>query len=163
MNQKTKILLESIKKNNKRAFNSLIQFIKKDSYDSLNAMDYLVYEYSCELNFNKFRGIVYSFFDTKDIIISVYPISVLKKGGKTICKWSYYINIDGNDISEGDFEKREYAEFIAFQKAFQFLDTKMFIDDTKNRFEDEKADSSCLNVNWEHLDKVLSFKRKNLM
>jgi len=163
MNQRTKTLLESIKEKNKRSFNALIQFVKRESYDSLDTMDYLVYEYSCNTNFSKFRGTLYSFFDSKNIIISIYPTSIDYKDNVSVCRWSYYVNVDGNDIHEGDFDKREYAEFIAFQKAFQFLDTKMFIQDTKYRFEDETADSSCLNVNWGHLDKVLSFKRKNLI
>ena len=70
-------------------------------------------------------------------------------------------SIEVEDIIEGDFAKREYAEFIMFKKAFQFLDTRLFIKDTKNRFIDESSDSSCLNVNWKHLSIVLNHKRKH--
>lgn len=117
-----------------------------------------------QTDFKELRGILYSFFDKNSILISVNPYDISQQSNEEIkCNWQYYMNIDGTDITEGDFKKREQAEFVAFQKAFEFLDTKLFIKDTSNRFYDESSDSSCLNVNWNHLNKVLNHKRKSLI
>jgi len=117
-----------------------------------------------QTDFKELRGILYSFFDNNSILISVNPYDISQQPNEeTKCSWQYYMNIDATDITEGDFKNREQAEFVAFQKAFEFLDTKLFIKDTSNRFYDESADSSCLNVNWKHLNKVLNHKRKYLI
>ena len=110
-------------------------------------------------DFNVARGLFYSFFDSHSILVSTLPYYFKSE---TKCRWQYVINIDGIEISEGYLPNRETAEYVAFMRAFQFLDTKLFIEYTKGRFSDE-SETSCLNINWEHLHRVLNHKRINLV
>ena len=164
-NQQSTILIKNTFDKYKRASKSLEFYLIKnvDRFES-NLLPEQIKENICQTDFKEFRGILYSFFDNNSILISVNPYDINQESNDEIkCKWQYYMNIDGTDITEGDFKKREQAEFVAFQKAFEFLDTKLFIKDTSNRFYDESSDSSCLNVNWNHLNKVLNHKRKSLI
>lgn len=161
--QQTTVLINDIWEKNKRAFRAFELFLKKEKSFGVteNLLNQQVKEIICGLSFKELSGMVYYFFDTQNIVLAVIPYDVLTQNEKVTCKWKYLINIDNTDIIEGDFAKREYAEFIMFKKAFQFLDTRLFIKDTKNRFIDESSDSSCLNVNWKHLSIVLNHKRKH--
>ena len=164
--QKSNVLINDVSKF-KRAFNLFEYYLKNENYLNLikdNLLPEQIKEIITGIKFTELRGIIYSFLDKNNIFISIspYDINYIEKDNKAHVKWRYIINIDGNDIIESDFDKREYAEFICFKKAFQFLDTKLFIEQTSNRFYDETSDSSCLNVNWKHLDKVLNHKRKLL-
>jgi hypothetical protein len=162
--QQSTILIKNTFDKYKRAYKSLEFYLKKevDRFQE-NLLPEQIRELVCQTSFKEFRGLLYSFFENNDILISVSPYDIDKSNEKIKCKWKYYINIDGVDIIDGDFKKREEAEFVSFQKAFEFLDTKLFIKDTSNRFYDESSDSSCLNVNWKHLNKVLNHKRKALI
>jgi hypothetical protein len=160
--QQSKVLINEISSKNKRAYKLLEFYLKKEvSLFKENLLPEQVREIATQIPFKELRGSLYSFFDRNNILVSVSPYGIEFDGDDFVkCKWKFNIVIDDNDIIESDFDKREYAEFISFQRAFQFLDTKLFIEQTKNRFYDETADSSCLNVNWGHLNKVLNHKRK---
>lgn len=160
--QQTTVLIKDIWEKNKRAFYSFELFLKKEKAFGIteNILSQQVKDILCEVSFKELCGIIYYFFDNKNMILAVMPYDFHTAKDTTTCKWKFLINIDNTDIIEGDFDKREYAEFIMFKKAFQFLDTTLFIKDTQNRYIDESADSSCLNVNWKHLSTVLNYKRK---
>jgi len=162
--QQSTILIKNTSEKYKRAYKVLeFHLIKEVNRFKENLLPEQIKELVYQTPFKEFRGVLYSFFDKNDILISISPYEIDKSNEEIKCKWQYYINIDGVDIIEGDFNKREHAEFVAFQKSFEFLETKIFIKDTSNRFYDESSDSSCLNVNWKHLNKVLNHKRKALI
>ena len=148
----TSVLLNSCSQKYSRAFKNFQDFISKDNYFSDNKLDFNT------ANFNIFRGFLYSFFESHSIYITTTPYDI-----KSSCKWNYFIYIDNIEIAEADFTDRETAEYIAFLKCFQFLDTKLFIELSQNRFYDQSSDVSCLNMDWEHLNKVLNYKRINLL
>jgi len=162
--QQSTILIKNTSEKHKRAYTVLEFYLMKEvSRFKENLLPEQIKELIYQTPFKEFRGILYSFFDKNNILISISPYDISKSNEEIKCKWQYYISIDGVDIIEGDFNKREHAEFVAFQKSFEFLETKIFIKDTSNRFYDESSDSSCLNVNWKHLNKVLNHKRKALI
>jgi hypothetical protein len=156
--QQTSVLLNSCSEKYKRAYIELKNYLftnnRQLQFDINNISD---------IDFKISRGILYSFFDSCSILVSVSPHDITKNDNKQKCRWSYLIALDDTEIIEGHFKKREEAEYIAFLKCFQFLDTKLFIKQTKDRFYDETSDTSCLNVNWVQLNRVLSYKRKNLL
>jgi hypothetical protein len=131
-----------------RSFSLFEKFIKNDNYFSENNLDVKLSD------FKVFKSLLYDFFESHDIYLSVKPYSL------SDLKWEYLIQLENNLISRDGFNKKEYAEYVAFIKCFQFLDTRLFIEYSKNRYIDESADSSLLNVNWVHLNKVLNYKRK---
>ena len=143
----------------KRAFTALEYHLMNKFNLYKNCLSEQIKENLIEKDFKELRGFLYSLFDDNEILISVYPkqISKYRRG----FNWEHTIKIDGIEIIEDSFVTREQAEFIAFSKAFQFLDTKIFIEQTQYRFYDESSDSSCAKMNWEHLNKVLNYKRKN--
>lgn len=158
MGFKTKTLIDTTKEQYRRSYaslsNHLTEHISTYGITIHNIGDY---------DFKSVSGILSSFFDEHNILVSVIPNNILnKKSEKTKHLWSYLMYIDKTEIVEGDFQSREIAEYIAFLKAFQFLDTKLFIEQTKERFFDESSDISCLKMNWDKLNEVLSYKRKNL-
>jgi len=159
-NQQSTVLINNAYEKFKRAYKVLEFYLLKEipSFRN-NLLPEQMKELMCQYNFKELKGILSAFFDSNNILISTIPYDIESKE-ELKCKWKFYIHIDGVEIIDGNFPKREQAEFISFQKAFQFLDTKLFIKDTESRFYDETSDSSCLNVNWKHLDKVLSYKRK---
>lgn len=164
--QKSEILIKNTSDKLKRAYRLLETYFRVEVFiNSGNLLPEQIKNNICDIDFRQLKGLLFSFFDKHNIIISVgaYSINKSKDNSLVKCRWQYYINIDGTEIIEGDFEKREYAEFIAFQKAFQFLDTQLFIEYSKDRFFDESSDSACLNVNWVHLNKVLNHRRENLI
>lgn len=143
----------------RRSYTELSKYLdnNKDNF-GINILDITKFD------FKPISGILYSFFDSHSILISVTPQNISNKKGKaTKCGWSYLIYLEETEIIEGDFSERVTAEYIAFLKAFQFLDTKLFIEQTKDRFIDESSDTSCLNMNWKQLNLVLAHKRKNLL
>ena len=165
MQQQSLILISNTSSKFKRAYKVLeFYLIKEVNRFEQNLLPEQIKELICQTDFKELRGILYSFFDKNNILVSISPYDITKSNDEKInSKWKYFISIDGTEIIEGEFKKREYAEFVAFQKAFEFLDTMLFIKDTSNRFYDQSADSSCLNVNWQHLNKVLNHKRKSLI
>ena len=116
-----------------------------------------------DMDFKMARGMLYSFFESHSILVSVTPQDITHRDETMQCRWAYFICLEETEIIESGFKAREEAEYIAFLKSFQFLDTRLFIKQTKNRFYDQTSDSSCLNVNWEQLNRVLSYKRANLL
>lgn len=151
--QKSKIILEVVKSKHTRVYNHLDTYLKS-SRDFNYKIDDLV-----DISFKSMTALLYSFFDDNSVLVSINPQEINRNG----VKWEASIFIDGKCIKESDFSNRQMAEYIAFKKAFQFLDTKLFIDMTKNLFYDGSSDSSCINVDWIHLDKVLTYRRKNLI
>jgi hypothetical protein len=159
--QQSTILTKNIFDKYKRASKSFEYYlINEIGRFKSNLLNQQIIDLLCETDFKELRGILYSFFEKNNILISITPYDISYSGDEIVCKWQYYMNINKTEITELDFKKREQAEFVSFQKAFEFLDTVLFIKDTSNRFYDESSDSSCLNVNWEHLNKVLNHKRK---
>ena len=156
--QKSKIIIELAKSKYTRAYQRLDTYLK-NSKD----FDYKIDSIG-DVSFKSITALLYSFFDENSILVSVYPEDVEKKENRLKCNnWRISIFIEKEEIKEYDLASRETAEFVAFQKAFQFLDTKLFIELTKDRFYDESSDSCCLNMNWVHVDKVLTYRRKNLI
>jgi hypothetical protein len=151
--QKSKIILDLVKTKQTRAYNSLNTYLQ-----SSKDFDYKIDDLE-NISFKCMTALLYSFFDDNSVFVSVYPQEI----NRNATKWEISIFIDGKCLKESDFLNREMAEYIAFKKAFQFLDTKLFIEMTKNLFYDGSADSSCLNVDWIHLDKVLTYRRKNFI
>lgn len=151
--QKSKIILETIKSKHNRAYNHLDAYLSnsKDFHYKIDDLE--------NISFKSMTALLYSFFDDNCVFVSLCLQEINRNG----TKWEVSIFIDGKCIKENDFLNREMAEYIAFKKAFQFLDTKLFIDMTKNLFYDGSSDSSCLNVDWIHLDKVLTYRRKNFI
>jgi hypothetical protein len=143
----------------KRAFTALEYHLMNKFNLYKNCLPEQIKENLVKKDFKELRGFLYSLFDDNEILISVYPtqISKYRRG----VHWEHSIKLDGIEINEDSFHTREQAEFIAFSKAFQFLDTKIFIEQTKDRFYDDSSDSSCVKMNWEHLNKILNYKRKN--
>ena len=159
MKQQTKTLIETANSNYKRSYYELGQYLFQN-IDTLHTTIHTI----GESDFKSISGVLESFFEKFDIVISVIPNIILKsKSQKTKHLWSYLMYVDGAEVFEGDFPNRETAQYLAFLKAFQFLDTKLFIKLTKNRFEDESSDISCLNMNWTKLDEVIMYRRKNLL
>jgi len=156
--QKSKIIIDLVKSKYTRALSRLDFYLKNNHKD----FGYGINEFE-DIGFKNITALLYSFFDENSIIVSVQPQNVESKGDKLKCSWEIAIFIDKEEVKEYDLGSRESAEFVAFQKAFQFLDTKLFIELTKYRFYDESSDSSCLNMNWVHVDKVLTYRRKNLI
>lgn len=156
--QQTGTLINSCSDKYKRAYVELRNYL-------FNNNKHLQFDINTisDVDFKISRGILYSFFDSCSILISVTPHDIIKKDDKQKCKWSYLIALDDTEIIEGHFKTRDEAEYIAFLKSFQFLDTRLFIKQTKDRFFDESSDTSCLNVNWNQLNRVLSYKRKYLI
>jgi len=155
--QKSKIIMQLVKSKYTRAYQRLDIYLK-------NSKDFNCTIYNIEdVSFKSVTALLYSFFDDNSILVSVYPEDVEKKENRLKCNWTISIFIEKEEIKEYDLASRETAEFVAFQKAFQFLDTKLFIELTKDRFYDESSDSCCLNMNWVHVDKVLTYRRKNLI
>jgi hypothetical protein len=148
---RTNILLNTISNKYGRANTVFTKYIYGDNYFTQKNLDLEL------VDFNVFKTLLYSFFESQKIFVTVKPYEL-----KDI-KWSYLIEIDDNEISDGNYKEKEVAEYIAFLKCFQFLDTRLFIEQTKNRYYDESADVACLNVNWKHLNKVLNYKRKYLL
>lgn len=155
--QKTKIIFQVCYDKQTRAYTELRKYLNENGeklgINSLTIED---------VDFCVLRGILYSFFERHSIIVSVNPRSIDLDEGKVKCDWSYLIHLEGAEVMEHEFKDREVAEFVAFTRAFQFLDTTLFMQYSKDRFFDESADSSCLNVNWEQLNRVLSHKRRNI-
>lgn len=149
---RTKILLNTTSEKYGRANSDFLKYIKNDNYFVNNNLDIENAEFSV------FKSLLYSFFESHKIFITVRPFDIYSK-----LKWSYLIELDNNEIFDGSYQEKEIAEYIAFLKCFQFLDTRLFIEYTKNRYYDESADVACLNVNWTHLNKVLNYKRKFLL
>ena len=155
----TKTIIEICSEKHKRAFVSFNDYIKNTELHEGQGNILSIKE---NTNFNFFRGILYSFFESQSILVSSNFSNVKLKNKKDIqCTWGYLIFIEGTEIREGGFPSREMAEVVAFTKAFQFLDTRLFILDTTDRFYDDGSAVSCLNVNWSHLDKVIQYRRKN--
>lgn len=164
--QKSETLILNTSDKFKRAYRLLETYFRVEVFiNSGHLLPEKIKEKACDIDFRQLKGLLFSFFDKYNIIISVgaYSIDKSKNNNSIKCRWQYCINVDDTEIIEGDFDKREYAEFIAFQKAFQFLDTQLFIEYSKDRFFDESSDSACLNVNWQHLNKVLNYRRENLI
>lgn len=164
--QQSEILIKDTFVKYKRAYNIFEVFLKKEVLRFKdNMLPEQIIQLASDTDFKELRGLLYSFFDKNNILISVSPydkvINVNSNHDKH--KWQYHINIEGTDIIEGNFDKREYAEFIAFKQAFQYLDTQIFIKHTSDRFYDETSDSSCLKIDWKHLSNVLNYRRKNLI
>lgn len=151
----TKDLLKTCSDKYVMAYKDFESFISKNSLSEHKTIDSVIFE----LKFSVFRGVLYSFFESNSIYITTTPYDINQKG----CKWNYFIFLDGTEIAESEFDCRETAEYIAFLKSFQFLDTKLFIKYTQDRFYDQFSDVSCLNMDWNHLNKVLNYKRKNLL
>lgn len=149
---KTNILLNTISGRYGRANTLFIKYINSDNFFTKNKIDVVSAEFSV------FKSLIYSFFESHNIFVTVRPYDIDKN-----VRWSYLIEIDNNEISDGGYNEKEISEYIAFLKCFQFLDTRLFIEYTKNRYYDESADVACLNVNWTHLNKVLNYKRKYLL
>jgi hypothetical protein len=150
--QKTKIIMQLAKSKCTRAYKYLEEYLNNNTRHFNCKIDDLE-----DMSFKSITGLLYSFFDENQITVSVCPENI-NKG-----KWEVTVYVGKEAIRQGDLFSRELSEFIAFQKAFQFLDTKIFLEHTKNLFYDGSADSSCINVNWSHLDKVLTYRRKNLI
>jgi hypothetical protein len=148
----TKVLLENIAKNYGRANNLFFDFLKSENYFTKNNLN--VYD----ADFSVLRGMIYEFFEKQEIYVTVVPYEI-----KPILKWSYQIIIDGYEINDKYFSSKQFSEYVAFIKCFQFLDTRLIIEQNKYKYFDDSADSSLLRVNWTHLDKVLSHKRVNLL
>jgi hypothetical protein len=164
--QKSEILIKDTFEKYKRACNIFEIFLKKEVLRFKdNMLPEQILELASDTDFKELRGLLYSFFDNNNILISVSPYDkiVNVSSNTETYKWQYHINLEGTDIIEGNFDKREYAEFIAFKQSFQFLDTQLFIKLTSNRFYDESSDSSCLKVDWNHLKNVLNYRRENLI
>ena len=136
----------------KRANVCLLRFISDNSFINQNNLSLH------KIPFSVFRGMMYSFFQNQGILVSIAPYDLFSKR-----KWSYTIYYDGEEIVKRGFTERESAEWTAFEKCLQYMDTKMFIQDVKNRFYDYKSSSSPCNINWEHLNKVLIYRRKHLI
>lgn len=154
---KSKNLLKIISENYKLSFVELNYFANNNlSVFNINS--------DLELNdFKLLRSVFYAMFDSIGIYSTVIPHNVIQEDNKFECKWKYIICVDGTEVTESNYNSREDAEFIAFKKCFSYYETKLFIEFTKHRYWDETADSSCLNVNWEHLKRVLNYKRKHLI
>ena len=106
-----------------------------------------------DIPFSVFRGILYSFFQNQGILVSVRPYNFENR------QWLYEIYLDGQLLKVSNFKERESAEWSAFERCFQYHDTKLFIEDIKSRFHESIDDTSCCTVHWEHLFKVLKMKR----
>ena len=107
-----------------------------------------------ELDFTLLRGLIYEFFENNQIFISVYAFEFEKP------KWTFRINIDNYEIIDGDFSDKFIAEYIAFNKCFQFLDTRLFVSDIHSNLHEDSSDIEVLKFNWKHLDNVLKSKRQ---
>jgi hypothetical protein len=127
-----------------RAFVSLNDFISK-KYKNLKYK---------ELEFSLFRGLLYEFFENNNIFISVYPFEFNNP------RWTYRINIDSYEIIDGDYSDKFLAEYVAFDKCFQFLDTRLFVKDIHSNLHEDSSDIEVLKFNWKHLDNVLKSKRQ---
>jgi hypothetical protein len=148
----TKTLLQASSEKYKRANVSLMRFLSENAFLKQAPIA------AEKMPFSVFRGIMYSFLQNHGLLISVTPYDL---SGKR--KWSYAIYFEGNEICKNGFKERELAEWAAFEKSLQYYDTKLFIQDVKDRFYDSKASSSPCNINWEHLDRVLAYKRVNVV
>lgn len=157
--QKTGTLINGCADKYKRAYIALLEYLKINSQDfSLDTNPVIG-----DMDFRMVRGMLYSFFESHSILVSVTPQDITHRDERMQCRWAYFICLEETEIIESGFKTREESEYIAFLKSFQFLDTKLFVMQTKNRFYDQTSDISCLNVNWGHMNRVLSYKRANLL
>lgn len=127
-----------------RAFVSFNEFVS-NKYNDLNYKD---------LNFNLLRGLLYEFFENNNIFVNVYAFDFEKP------KWTLRINIDNYEIIDGDYAEKNVAEYVAFNKCFQFLDTRLFVSDIHSNLHEDSSDIEVLKFNWKHLDNVLKSKRQ---
>jgi hypothetical protein len=136
-----------------RAFSLFEKYITKNDFCfGVNNLDIKT------IDFKVFKSFLYDFFEKNNIYVTVKAYDLTSN-----VKWHYVIELENNQINQDGFNERELAEYVAFIKCFQFLDTRLFIEYSKNRYIDETSDSSLLNVNWVHLNKVLNYKRKLLI
>ena len=107
-----------------------------------------------ELDFVFLRGLLYDFFENNLIFVSVYAFEY-----SPIPKWTFRINIDNYEIIDGDYSNKKIAEYVAFSKCFEFLDTRLFVSDIYNNLHEDSSNISALKFDWKHLDNVLKNKR----
>jgi hypothetical protein len=125
-------------------------FVSFNEYMTINYKD-LNYK---DLKFTLLRGLLYEFFESNNIMVSVYAFDFENP------KWTFRINIDNYEIIDGDYAEKIMAEFIAFDKCFEFLNTRLFINEIYDNLHEDSSDISVLKFNWNHLDKVLKNKRQ---
>ena len=156
-----KVLIDIAFKKYKKAFSEYFHFVHS-KIGIKPQIENVIYWAQSEgdKNFEESKGYLYDFFESQKVFVSVSPYDIKESKGKITNKWSFYIWVESTDIREGGFMSREQAELVAFEKAFQFVETKITIEHSKDRHYDESATSCNLRVNWGLLTKVLAEKRK---